>query len=54
MSPTVNTRLAPPPGARLALRCDACDVLWRGVSDEPCWSCGREGRPAAAVIIVPG
>jgi hypothetical protein len=38
----------------VALRCDHCDVMWRGTSDEPCWSCGREGHPAATVIVVGG
>jgi hypothetical protein len=36
----------------MALRCDRCDVLWRGHADEPCWSCGDPGLPAAAVIVV--
>ncbi|HEX7094641.1 MAG TPA: hypothetical protein VF183_02075 [Acidimicrobiales bacterium] len=42
-----------PPSQRMALRCEHCDVLWRGQPDEPCWSCGCcRGVPAAAVIVV--
>jgi hypothetical protein len=42
------------PVTRVGLRCDACEVTWRGLRDDPCWSCGRPGTPHTNVIIVPG
>ena len=29
--------------APYALRCEHCDVMWRGSSSVPCWCCGAPG-----------
>ncbi len=34
------------------LRCDACDVTWRGPVTVPCWCCGAPGRIRGEVRIL--
>ncbi|MCY4280247.1 MAG: hypothetical protein OXC59_06005 [Acidimicrobiaceae bacterium] len=44
------------PAATLAdsyslLRCERCDVTWRGPSNAPCWCCGAPGHIRGEVRI---
>ncbi len=35
-----------------ALRCENCDVMWRGSSSVPCWCCGAPGAIRGEVRIL--
>ena len=34
-----------------SLRCERCDVTWRGSSSVPCWCCGAPGAVRGEVRI---
>ena len=34
-----------------SLRCERCDVTWRGSSSVPCWCCGAPGDIRGEVRI---
>ena len=34
-----------------SLRCERCDVTWRGSSSVPCWCCGAPGAIRGEVRI---
>ncbi len=38
--------------APYALRCENCDVMWRGASSVPCWCCGAPGAIRGEVRIL--
>ena len=38
--------------APYALRCENCDVMWRGSSSVPCWCCGAPGAIRGEVRIL--
>ena len=41
----------PPAEAVHSLRCERCDVTWRGSRSMPCWCCGAPGAVRGEVRI---
>jgi hypothetical protein len=33
------------------LVCTACDAMWTGFDEAPCWACGGTGRPSYCPVI---
>jgi len=46
-----GTAAAARPEGPHSLRCERCDVTWRGPSSVPCWCCGAPGDIRGEVRI---